>query len=81
METSLFLKIKATLLGKINRGSHSEGAYIVRVHTASATAEKGQLWILNPGPHRVDFFSKYGHAVYHSKALEELNNFCKRTIG
>ena len=53
----------------------------VRVHTASATAEKGKLWILNPGPHRVDFFSKYGHAVYHSKALEELNNFYKRTIG
>ena len=53
----------------------------MRVHTASATAEKGKLWILNPGPHRVDFFSKYGHAVYHSKALEELNNFYKRTIG
>ena len=63
---------------KKNTGSHSKGAYIVRVHTASATAEKGKLWILNPGPHRVDFFF---HAVYHSKALEELNNFYKRTIG
>ena len=53
-----------------------------RLHTASATAEKQKWWILNPGPHRFEsFFSKYGHAVYHWKALEELNDFHKRTIG
>ena len=27
------------------------------------------------------FFSKYGHAVYCWKALGELNNFYKKTIG
>ena len=50
-----------------------------RLHTASATAEKQKWWILNPGPHRFEsFFSKYGHAVYHWKALEEPHNVYKR---
>ena len=49
---------------------------------ASATTEKRKWRILNPKPYRVEsFFSKYGHAVYHCKALEELNNFYKRAIG
>ena len=39
---------------------------IVGVHTASATTEKRKWWILNPSPHRADFFfSKNGHAVYY----------------
>ena len=29
---------------------------IVGVHTASATTEKRKWWILNPSPHRADFF-------------------------
>ena len=46
------------------------------VHSALATAEKRKWWILNPWAYRVEnFFAKYGHAVYHWKALEELNNF------
>ena len=52
------------------------------VHSALATAEKRKWWILNPWAYRVEnFFAKYGHAVYHWKALEELNNFYERTIG
>ena len=55
---------------------------IVGVHSALATAEKRKWWILNPWAYRVEnFFAKYGHAVYHWKALEELNNFYERTIG
>ena len=50
----------------------------MRVHTASATTEKRKWWILNPRPIGLKmFFSKYGHAVYHWKVLEELNNFYK----
>ena len=49
---------------------------IVGVHTASATTEKRKWWILNPSPHRADFFfSKNGHAVYYWKPLEERNTF------
>ena len=52
------------------------------VHTASATAEKRKCCIVKSGPHRVEnILSKYGHAVHHSKALAELNNFYKRTLG
>ena len=52
------------------------------MHTASGTAEKRKWQILNPRVQRVEKrFSKYVHAVYNLKALEELNNFYKRTIG
>ena len=55
---------------------------IVGVHTTSGTAEKRKWQILNPRVQRVEKrFSKYVHAVYNLKALEELNNFYKRTIG
>ena len=50
------------------------------VHTAAATTEKRKWW--NPRPHGVErFFSKYGQAVDHWEALEELNNLYKKTIG
>ena len=66
-------------LGSKKRKKHAatEG-----VHTASATAEKRKCCIVKSGPHRVEnILSKYVHAVYHSEALAELNNFYKRTLG
>ena len=52
------------------------------VHALSAIEEKQMVdfepWALQ-GWKKV--FSKYGRAVYHWKALEELNNFFKRTTG
>ena len=48
---------------------------IVGVHAASATTEKPKWQISKLEPQWV------GHAIYCWKALEELNNFYKRTLG
>ena len=48
----------------------------------SATAEKPNGRFQTPNHIGLkNSFSKYGQAIYHWKALEELNNFYKKTIG